>query len=298
MVAEAIPSTEIEQPKEEAVTPTPEVAEESPPEANQEADELDSIISTFVDGGDTAATDASTTSTDGDPADPYAGMTTAQIAEKVRQEEALKVTQQTTSAQRQAYLNGLANVVKNNPQRLDEMADRLGLMAEDRKAFKDTFNQLNGAYQELHQYDVNNALNTGVQNVTRGIHEGVTAALGKDVAEELMKANHQTWDAYLADVGERYAKTKGYVSKKERDAAVTEGQRRSIEKLATAMKERGFDIKQFTGEANPNVPPMRGGGAGQPKDRQEAELMHSGMHPSGRTITTAQMRNYLATGRI
>ncbi len=75
---------------------------------------------------------------------------------------------------------------------------------------------------------------------------------------------------------------------------------------AWARREREFalDLAKAKAEAwsegnqaPAGQPSQRGGGettdAG-PKDLTEARLMHAGMHPSGRTITSAEMRAFLA----
>lgn len=256
-MAEAVLAPEVEQPKEEAVT-TPEVTPESTPEVNQEEEELSSILSTFADSADTGPTDGSSTPSDGEPDDPYKGLSPTQIAEKVRQEEAAKQTQYQNSAQRQAYINGIANVVQGRDQFVDEFADRNGLSAEDRKALRDKFNALNGAHAQLNQYDLQQAQQQISQSFGTAYYQGAVQALGKDAADAAYK-DGPSWDVFFGRVGEEYAKKHGLVTKKERDAAVSEGQRRALGKLATAMKERGIDIRQFTGEANPNVPPITGG---------------------------------------
>lgn len=253
---------EVTQPEVEAA-PTPEVALESTPEVNEEDSELDAVLSTFGDGVETDATNGPANSDDGTPVDPYAGLTPAQIAEKVRVEEAEKLTQQSTSQQTQAYLNGLARVVQENPQKLIDFAERLGIMGDDRKELTAAFNDLHGAYAQLYRHSTSQNQAAVKKSFEDEYYQGTVKALGKETAEAIYKDN-PSWEVFHERVGEEWAKKNGYASKKDVAAAKNEAQKSILKKVDDEMRKSGYRLSQFTGTANPSVPSPRGGGGGLP----------------------------------
>ncbi len=69
-----------------------------------------------------------------------------------------------------------------------------------------------------------------------------------------------------------------------------------IAKDKLAEYNRGRGNPRPAGETSSTE--LRGNTASGPKDLKDAQLMHAGMHPTGQTITTSQMRTYRATGHI
>ncbi len=267
MVAEAIPSTEVEQPNE-APEATPEVTTEAAPEVNQEEAELDSVFAAFADGAGTDATDGTPAATDGTPADPYAGLTPAQIAEKVRSEEADRAKSAAESVKSQAYMQGLANVAKNTPQAIEDKLDALGIVGEDKKFIRDAVHNLNSAYNQVYQDAIERANKTAGENFSTAYKEGAVKALGKDGADAAYDGNPD-WETFFGRIGEQYAKKNGLATKKEVSEARTEAQKAALKKVDEALKSRGMSLAQFTGNANPSVPPVRGGGGRFPVGSQE-----------------------------
>lgn len=71
-------------------------------------------------------------------------------------------------------------------------------------------------------------------------------------------------------------------------------------KTPAAITKALIKIGRTRGQRDPGGAPVGAErrSSGSPSSKEEAQLMHSGMHPSGQRITNAQMRTFNATGHI
>lgn len=275
MVAEAVPATEETQ-VQGTVPETPEVTPESvTPEVQEE--EVADFSSFWSDDGETTESPTGLTPAP-DNADPYAGLTPEQILERGAERERARQQETANTEQARARVEGTRTALNNSKQTIKETLREQGIDAETLlrldPAIDKVLDGFHGSHIALRKADYDEGVIRGQQSILEGLKMGVDRLLGPDAAPKFFEEHQgKPWpDAYDALV-DAALKKKGYVSPTElkKDWTKKSDVETRLKRIDTAMKERGLSIAQFTGEANPRVPPMRGGSNLTPGSQEWAE---------------------------
>lgn len=274
MVAEAIPETEVTPPEDVAVT-TPESTPESTPapETNEEPSVIDAILESFGEGEGTGADDGKGLATDGKVPPAEVALTPEEAKAQGRREAEAEIANRQTTAQRQAYLDGVRRSFQAVDAELDAKADEWGLTTEGRQWLRGRFQAHNGHWGVLHQAALNEAspeikiqgFNEGVMDASEKAWTGIKEELGEPALKAIQTAKPDTW----ADLAKAVAKEarKGYVPSS--DYVSKASAKAQLDKLEAALKDRGASgivtrsLADLTGGTGPDTPAARGGSGGR-----------------------------------
>lgn len=328
----ATPDSQGAIPASDTQAPTPLTSGDAPNGANGGTDGAQSSeqATTLQTGDEQAKPEAASTPTP--PATPVE--TDEQREQRIRNKiqadqeadarrEALTKTQNELRALRREG----GEIARDLLNKIEEHTD-VRLPAELRKPVLDWVETLNGkaldaAKLELgdnNQSAVDGARNELLAEIVRGIYSTVpkedlpafqAATKGKPIEEWVTQARRFGGDASVktaAVTEDRTAHDEALSSLIKDDAINSETGKPIKDELAAALKaaktpkaraeayETAFTAAERARPAPaPRGEERKGGGSG-PSNLEDARLMHAGMHPSGQTITTAQMRTFRSTG--
>ena len=260
--------TEVTPPNDDALT-TPDPAPESV-EPTDDQKEDTSHIDAFLEGlgtddAGTAAGDGKVAPTDGVVPPPEKALTPEEIREETRKELEAEQAKNQTAAQLKAYRDGVNRSFQNVESELSAKAKEWGLDIDAADWLRQRFQNHNGHWKVLYEAAIEQAqpqihgkayqdaeaqvskhlLDAVLEDLGEPAHKAITGDIGKGI---------KTWP----DMAKAIAKEarKGYVPQ----SNVTEAQRKALEKVDVALKERGLSLAQFTGNSNPQTPAIKTSG--------------------------------------
>lgn len=265
------PETEVTPPNDDALLTPDSTAEDTPPADNQEEDSshIDALLEELgKDDAATAGDDGKAATADGLVPAPEQKLTPEEAKEEGRREKEAEIEARRVSEERKRYLDGMAFVVGDVPEKLKQFVKDYGLDVDAADRLTKEFNRLNGAIRPLFEHALEQQRpqieSQAYQRAEAEVSKHLLDAIAEDLGEGAQKAlvgeigkSIKTWP----DMAKAIAKEarKGYVAKDE----VTKAQRRLAEKIDTALKGRGMSLKDITGNGGSDLPPVRGGNTRQ-----------------------------------
>ncbi len=250
MVAEAVQETGLTQP--EAPEVQSESTEETTPAPELEVqDDIATDVLKELGLGDVATPTETSDPPAANETDPYAGLSTTEIAKKIREEVAEENKASTSSREYQNYVAGVSRSFQSTFDDLDKMADENMWSADQRKALKDKFATFNGHWDVLFKYAVENDRGTQREGMKQALI-GAAKKAGVTVAE------FSSADDFISKLSE-HVKTgaipESKARERERDAAT-----KAVAGYRKRLIDAGVDIP---GVRVAEVPDNPGNGGGR-----------------------------------